>query len=387
MRGFNFVIAALLLVAPLGAAHAAEDVAAQLQEHRTEVLGGRVFDLAQARLSGLSDKSCSAISPNLLSRKNRLGSLRPKAESETAEWLELYNDSKKVNGECKIALDKSEQRFEKSERKSFRALKVMVVPFCATTGPFLAAKCVAQLKNLVADLDPHCVKASAKTMDGVYSTNPCYAADIMIARKLRQPRDPRLVEIKEFTDRFSEAIQTAPPGPGQLDLWEVYRNGRASSADLREKFLATITMGLTSSRSSGDHVDGFAEVYWKSALQETNDAYEALTAFQRIKTLVDRIDTLIKWAATEKIELKVGNKSLKGMIRHDYMAAYLGCHYRNASALYHSFLPRLLGDGYESLDFKSHLEEKWTLKQATENFRTDTRRYKTGSAWGFSFCK
>jgi hypothetical protein len=79
---------------------------------------------------------------------------------------------------------------------------------------------------------------------------------------------------------------------------------------------------------------------------------------------------------------------MKKKNRHDYMAAYLACHYRQENRLIRESLPILLGYAYESFDFKSHMiDDHDSFKAAKENFVTDTTRYRTGTYWGYQFCE
>ncbi|OYZ10662.1 MAG: hypothetical protein B7Y39_19980 [Bdellovibrio sp. 28-41-41] len=72
--------------------------------------------------------------------------------------------------------------------------------------------------------------------------------------------------------------------------------------------------------------------------------------------------------------------------RHNLMASFLACNYRDSGVTIRKILPMTLGYAYESLDFISHLKEHDTLEQAIGNFKTDTNRYDTGVNIGERFC-
>lgn len=383
-----FLLLAFVLL-PLTANSQSNDLQV-LTEQNYRVLSGRVHKMLESRFK--SPTLCSnATKQALLGRYRALPAYSEKKEV-VVEALDLYYDSYQVDAECKKSLDKAERGFHGFERTKFSAVRKVVNKFCSYT-PGISSilqdrSCQLSLHQFLADLDPHCVSVQVPNSSNSYDPFPCMAGDYLIARSLVTEASWKtfLLTMRKFLDAYRAHLASPASAKTGIDLFQLYRNGRPDTPELREEFLAALNFFYSSFHSASSYIRGFHDHIWAYVLFQSGSPKTAVAYFVASRLLVDEFRMLDDRAGKKKIALRMEQVPMKGKIRHDYMAAYLACHYRDESKLFSERLPVLMGFAYESFDFKSHLKEKVGLKVSARAFKIDTDRYRTGVKWGHRFC-
>lgn len=353
-----------------------------------KVLSGRVHKILEFRLQGLE-----ACTPNLRTQlKDEFGSL-PKSTTDAREAaliLDLYRRSAQQEGRCQRRLDQAENRFHASERRKFSwILEQTQQGLCFDNGTLRmdGQTCLTNIQQVVTDLDPHCVSIQVENPYKYYDSFPCMAGDYQIGKFLLKPGIDRIfTEHVRFIQNFNQAINGSSVRT-EIDLYQLFRGDEVDSPDLRERFLAMTELYLSSTTALSSYTKGYHDHFWRQILMTTGDAEQARDVFVRTKIFPDEFKTLMDIAKKKKIQIHIDGEDYGPKNRHDFMAAYLACHYRNSGSLIRESLPKMLGVAYEAWDFKSHLQEGLSWEKAKENFVTDTNRYRTGVRWGVDFCR
>jgi hypothetical protein len=345
-----------------------QDPVVVLRDQNNRVLSGRLKKILEFRFQNIS-KCSVATKENLVDQYNQLPIYSDK-NSEVIQALSLYLQSYRVSEPCLTALNKGEEKFQKWERRKFAG--VTWIP-----------------SKVLTELDPHCVSLQVPNESGVYDSFPCLAGDYLIGKALinRDTWTHFILRNQSFLSRFREKLSSIDRLHSSVDLWELFRDSAADTPELREAFLAELNFYFTSFHSASSYIRGFHDHIWRTVLFATGSASETLEYFQSSRLIVDEFRGLYSWGEKQHIDMRVGSIQMLGKNRHNYMAAYLACHYRERNRLFHESLPVMLGYLYETYDFKSHmLNDKIGLSASVENFSTDTDRYRTGVYWGYRFC-
>lgn len=99
-----------------------------------------------------------------------------------------------------------------------------------------------------------------------------------------------------------------------------------------------------------------------------------------------RYKLLRDFVESNKIKITIGKHDVQHWNRHNFMAAFLGCYFSDHNPIYVQNFISLVGVGYEAKDFTTHLKEKMSIKDAKENFQTDTQRYRESVSVGLRLC-
>jgi hypothetical protein len=386
---FSFLLVILIsLFSSLGFAQ--KSPAMLLTEQNYRSLSARVHEILRYRLQGLNQ--CDAETSRRLMAAY-VGLRHDSIErDDSVRALAVYLSSFKVNADCKKKLDSAEMNFFTLERKKFSFVGAAINPVCGATitnGSILVRRhCIDGFDQVMADLDPHCTTIQIKNANGLNDPFPCMAGDYMTGRVLVTPASwmSFLATQANFLNRIRAAMKSPQAKTQGLDLWQLYRDTQPATAPLREEFLASLNFYFGSYHSMSAYVRGFHDHIWAFVLMKSQSPETTVDYYVRSRLLVDEYRTIEKKADAAKISFRISRMSLEGKIRHDYMAAFLACHYRNHNVLIRNRLPVALGYAYESLDFKSHIQDGISLKASRENFVTDTNRYRTGARWGYAFC-
>jgi hypothetical protein len=366
-----------------------QDLIAQNQR----VLSGRIHKILESRLTGLN--SCPAnIQSDLETEFKNLPVYSDQREI-VLKTLNLYLRSYvAVPIGCQKALNEAEQKFHQQERQKFSSIENVMTRFCKVTESETSVQteraCKLKIQQVFAELDPHCVSRQVPNASNTYDPFPCLAADYLVGKSLVNDKTWKsfLSLNQGFLINLREALNQPEARTNGVDLLQVYLQDNPDRPDLRENFLAEIDFYLSSFHSASSYIRGFHDHIWSFVLFKTNSAEQALDYFMTSRLIVDQYRTLNRWAEKMHIEFNIHGIEMKKKNRHDYMAAYLACHYRRENRLIRESLPILLGYAYESFDFKSHMiDDHDSFKAAKENFVTDTTRYRTGTYWGYQFCE
>ncbi len=369
-----------------------DDPIVYLTQQNYRVLSGRVHKMLESRLSDIS--ACSSSDRDyLIARYDRLP-VYSDQKNIVLDTLDLYLESYRLTGSCRRALDKNEKSFYSGERSKFSAIHSILNKVCTTQNNLstesLDRSCRFKFNQVLADLDPHCVSLQVPNSSNEYDTFPCMAADYMVGKSLVSEKNWQtfLPRMKNFLSNFRQVFLKPNLKIDGIDLWQLYQNGQVDNGQLREEFLAEVNFFFSSFHSASSYIRGFHDHIWHFVLFKTGSAEQALDYFVSSRLVVDEFRTLHGWAEKHQIPMNIRGIEMSGKNRHNYMAAYLACHYRDESRIFHESLPVILGYAYESLDFKSHIvDDHDTYGVAKENFVTDTTRYRTGVYWGYRFCR
>lgn len=395
MKKSIFTCAPLLILTslfPFLAQAAAPEIATVLTEQNYRVLSGRVHKILAARLSDLS--ACTAETRSELQAEfNSLPAYSDKKQV-VVTTLDLYLRSYiDVAPNCRKSMDRAEQSFHREERAKFTSINSVLNQFCVSSGSSEVSsdrRCKLKMHQFFADLDPHCVSAQVPNASNKLDPNPCMAADYLVGKSLVNEHswESFLFISEGFLENLRQALSRPEAVEKGVDLWQVYLQDNQDKAEYRETFLAEMDLFFSSSLSEGSYIRGFHDHIWSFILFKTSSPEKAVDYFINSRLIVDQYRTANKWADLKHIALNIHGIKMQGKNRHNYMAAFLGCHYRNENKLFRETLPILLGYAYETLDFKSHIvDDHDSFNVAKENFVTDTTRYRTGAYWGYQFCK
>lgn len=359
------------------------------QNHR--VLSGRFHEILDFRLSGLA--KCDA--GTRVDLEARFARLEPSSRNQEVAiaTLQLYADSHKVEPICRAALDRAERRFHRIERRLFAPLSGLVSVLCSSEARAGSRdiECESRIVQVLADLDPNCIRVQVDNPSGQYDAFPCMAGDYMIGRDLLEGSAARemITEVRTLLQRIHrlshipEGSEDGEARPRSIDLYALYRDSRVDTSGRRQRFLAIWTMLNASTHSMSSYLQGYHHQIARATLFASGSAEEAVIAYVESRLLTDEFRAL---RASKGLQFTIGAVVTTGMNRHDFMAAYLACRYREENRSIHQRLPKLLGVAYESMDLISHLKDGDTLKDAWRALKVDTRRYRRGVRWGFDFC-
>jgi hypothetical protein len=364
-----------------------------LIEQNQRVLTGRIYKILEARFTNL--KQCPIQLQETLQQDFAALPAYSEQRAVAIQALNLYLRSYKVEPRCLASLNKNEQAFHRAERQKFAPVHFAVKKFCpavlnaSVTGTSSDRDCGMDIPQFFADLDPHCVSLQVPNPNNLYDPFPCMAGDYLVGKAMVNKKTWRsfLLQSQTFLENFREALNDPKASADGVDLYKLYLQDNPDRPDLRESFLAEIDFYFSSFHSSSSYIRGFHNHIWTFVLFETGSAEKTLDYFNTSRLIVDQFRTLNNWADQQRIPLNLHGIGLKDKNRHNYMAAYLACHYREQGRLFHESLPIMLGYAYETLDLKSHLlvdHDSWDV--AYRSFKVDTDRYKTGSYWGRRFC-
>lgn len=375
-------------------ARAQSEIIEQLSQQNYRVLAGRVEASLSQRIK-ISSEACS--SQQLTLWRNQHKGLNKITDSKlrAEKALRILLGTFEVSPACRESLDKSEASFLQNERQSFQIFQILSQNFCRidtaeliqfqddhAKDPFLQHKdCLFTINQIFSELDPHCVSVQVGNKKGYYDPFPCMAADYFIGRILYDRKNPwTLVQTtRQFFLNLQELIYRKDRSP--IDVSEEFLKVAGDIRLNKKKFLALMTLLSASTDSAGSYVKGWHDYFWRASLLQYRNPRMTVDFFNQTKLLVDEYRSLSKNLVLQKPWTQVGPTLLKEMNRHNYMAAFLSCHYQNTK------LSVALGFAYEAKDYFTHLAEGDSLATAYENFKHDTNRYKQSSRWGLEFCQ
>lgn len=365
-----------------------------LQNYR--VLSGRIHKILEYRFSSVNQ--CSVETQRTLKTRFEKLPLYSDNLEIVLEFLSLYSDSLNVEKNCLITLDKNERGFKNFERQRFSSVHNTLDTICASskkdnidtgdTGS-IDRNCYFKFQQVFSDLDPHCVSFQVPNFTNSVDPFPCMMADYMIGRSMVSDTswEYYIQNTARFMDQFREAFARPNIRAQGINLWEIFLGSRKDTPALREEFLAQLNFFFSSSQSASSYIRGFHDHIWQFVLRKTKSPSVTLDYFLSTRIKINEFQTVYKWALQNNYPMNIQGIQMAGKNRHNFMAAFLACHYRNENSAFFESLPVLLGYAYETYDFKSHVsDDKDSFEVAKENFITDTNRYRTGVYWGYRFC-
>lgn len=351
----------------------------KVKEFQSEILLMRVQEMLTYRKEGLAQcasKDRRSESDYKYLAKGFFKSKQDKLEANLRVLAETENHPK-----CSNEIREADEKLNKLQRKKFDIPVKTLQGLCA-----LNNNCLTAVNKLIQELDPFCVTQNSKNYFGVKDGNACMAGDRLLAKVLRQKDDPKQIQINDFLTTLKRKISKVPRG-SSIDLWKVYLETNQDTDESRKEFLALLAFFYYTLGTAGGYVDGIGDHYWFSGLKESQYPEDAFAEFYSMRQKVDWYGHLLhKEAKKKKLQFTFKHVSMEGMNRHDYMAMFLSCHFREYNSVAARVIPTILGLAYESLDFVSHIKEEVGLKESAQNFKKDTSRYAVGSTLGNGFC-
>jgi hypothetical protein len=287
------------------------------------------------------------------------------------DLIEAFQKSETFNSDklCGRELKAFDGALARKERVKFRAARLL---------PGVAAA----VDGLLDELDPSCAVDVIPDLNGELEINPCFAGARLVSEVLWRRGESARETAAEFLWRLNDAIEASSAGQA-IALWDLF------GGESHGEFLALLAYLHASSTSVSGYLDGFGDFIWREAALRGDPPEAVLLEYHDRKKMRDSFRDLRSWAANRKLRLYLhsGGIELTAANRHDFMAAFLACHFHGTRRPAHARLvPRLLGYGYETLDFVSHLKQGVPVRASLTHFERDTRRYKDAAEWGASFC-
>jgi hypothetical protein len=361
------------------------------REFQAKILTLRVQEMINYRTEGLTNCLKTGKGYTQLDHqnyKNLISSYRRgkySTQSQIIEKaLELLAESQN-HPKCAQEIKAADLKLKNLQQKKFEVAMVTAKASCALA--LNKSKiCLKNVTTILNELDPFCVTQNSADYFGVKDGNACMAGDRLLGKVLRRKNDPNQNKLTQFLDDLDLTISGAPKN-SNVDMWKVFLMHNQDSAANRKQFLALMTFFYYGLGSAGGYIDGVADHFWLSGTKEGKAPEEIFNEFFNMRQKIDRYGFLIhKKGKGSNLRYSFKHVSLKGMNRHDYMAMFMSCHFKGYGNGNAKFIPEILGFGYESLDFVSHIKEDVSLKESVKNFRTDTSRYTVGSTLGLGFC-
>lgn len=353
----------------------------RVKEFQAEILNMRVSEILSYRKDGLARCLSTIENRRFLLDLKYLEQGKFESKQEKLErTLEILARTDNYP-ECTKEIAAADLKLNKLQRKKFEIPTKTLQGLCVGNG-----KCLKSVNKLIEELDPFCVTQNSKNYFGVKDPNACMAGDRLLGKELRKKNDPNQKDLYNFLSILQARIARAKAG-ANIDLWSIYLDTHQDTAESRKDFLALLAFFYYTLGTAGGYVDGIADHYWMSAFKESSYPEDAFAEFYSMRQKVDWYGHLIhKEAKKKNLSFNFKHVSLKGMNRHDYMAMFLSCHFREYGSIAPRVIPVVLGLAYESLDFVSHIKENVSFEVSAENFKQDTSRYTVGSTLGNSFC-
>ena len=361
------------------------------REFQSKILMMRVREILSYRIQGL--ESCSRANKGYTPLSHRefqsqiatLNQIKFATHQEMLEQaLEVLSLTEK-HTQCGQEIRAADAKLKKIQQNKFE-LPMKTAKGLCVLALNKSSTCLTNVRTILNELDPFCATQNSENIFGVKDPNTCMAGDRLLGKALRQKQDPQQLIISQFLTALEAKIKTSRKG-SNIDLWKLFSQDYADTTANRKKFLALMAFFYYTLGTAGGYIDGIADHYWFSALKDAHNPEEIFTEFYSMKQKLDWYRHLIhKLAEPQDLTFSFKGVTLAGVNRHDYMAMFLACHFKKYGSLNAKIIPNILGIGYESLDFVSHLKGDVGLKGSIDNFNQDTKRYSVGSTLGEGFC-
>lgn len=352
--------------------------AANAPEHQAKVLGKRIREVLDYRIKNL--KNCSSLDRGLVADYQSLSRTKYRSQQERLEaTIDLFKESER-DQECRSFVITGDREINKLQQTKFLPIVHTARSLCAGND-----SCLSKVESVINDLAPFCATQNGPNLFGKTDPNPCMAGDKLLGRTIRKKNDPTQKFMTSFLSSLERKISAVRPGI-KLDLWNHYLERVQDSPANRKKFLGLMAYFYYALGTGGGYIDGVADHFWIAAHKEHKNADEIFNEFFSARQKADWYRNLVAIKARKKIIFTIKGEDISSMNRHDFMARFLACHFREQGPVIATLLPNFLGLGYESLDFVSHIKNKVTVQRSVDNFDRDTERYRQGTTWGKNFC-
>jgi hypothetical protein len=279
--------------------------------------------------------------------------------------------------DCYAELKKCAWNRKKAARKSFQ----WIHQSAALSGSI-------ELQNLLLKLDPNCVIESRADFQSTHAGNACIAGVNPILETVAK-RDAQgnfnfdhfILNAQKFIKSLNQSIQNSMGHPS-LDLADL-RSGQSWP-----EFLALWAWMWSANYPEVGSVDQFGDALWMHAIRRGLSAETAYHHYTAVSNAINWTHALIRHDARVKnINIKMDHVNIKNWNNHEAMSAFLACDFaiKNQPQLA-TLIPQAMGMVYETLDFKSHLNQGMSWSDSFKNFKTDIIRHTTGADFGLQRC-
>lgn len=247
------------------------------------------------------------------------------------------------------------------------------------------ADCFQQVQKMLNDLQPHCFESIRTGLANITENHACFAGDKAMDTALSKAfADDKHRQVFIYADvLYKEAQRTQAP---QLELAHVFPEllAEEKSADLMALLVA-----LTTSGNSGltGWIQSLEDRWLIADLVSAKEIPAVMANFKFLQQGKIRYQVARDILEKKKIKLLLKGHDVSHWTRHNFMAAFLGCHFSQMNSNVVINFIKALGIGYESKDFVAHWLEGISMKESVENFRTDTHRYVESGQVGIELCR
>lgn len=251
--------------------------------------------------------------------------------------------------------------------------------------PTAQKKCFREFRQMWNQIRPHCFRSLRVGLGAFHENHACFGGDQALDQSLSPTfGSNKTLELFNYSQTLLQEVEKVPAG-SDFELSEVTENLYPFP---KPELTFAILTALGSSGNSG--LTGWLQsledrwlIEGLSGNQEIAAVYKDAKLLQGAKI---RYQAFRDRAEHANHRLLLFGKEIKGWNRHNLMAAFLGCQFRDFNRENVSHLVSLLGVGYESKDFVSHLLEGVSLQDSKQNFKEDTNRYRQSGRVGYDAC-
>lgn len=350
----------------------------KVEEFQSKILYKRVREVLDYRVNEL--RSCRSVDQHFINDYQNALKTKYSSQGERLEtFLNLLGETQRFSG-CAAAIQTGDKKLNDLQRRKLKLPMAAAKAVCLTN-----RKCLDRVNLIIKELDPFCATQNSPNLFGNQDPNPCMAGDRLLGKTIRRSNDPGQNFMGKFLFTLEGKLKAAKVG-AKIDLWSHYLTLAKDTPVGRKKFLALMTFFYYSLGTAGGYIDGIGDWMWWSPFNEFETPASVFREFYSSRQKADWYRNLTKIRDSKNITLLMNGRNVQAMNRHDFMATFLACHYKEQGELISKLLPNFLGFGYESLDFVSHIKGKVKLSVSIDNFTRDTSRYVEGTRWGRAFC-
>ncbi len=249
-----------------------------------------------------------------------------------------------------------------------------------------STSCVQEVGQMLSDLRPHCFQSLRTGLGNINEKHACFAGDRpMDAALTKVYKDDKQKQVFIYADLlYQKSLESAASSQIELgDILKVSNNSDNASE------LMSLLAAISTSGNSGltGWMQSLEDRWLIEGLMGTEDPKVVFGEFRLLQQAKIRYQVARDKIEQKKIKLLLNGHDVSQWNRHNFMAAFLGCHYSNINPKTVINFIKALGLGYESKDFISHWLEGISMKDSLENFRADTDRYADSGKIGIEICR
>lgn len=247
------------------------------------------------------------------------------------------------------------------------------------------AGCLKEMAAMWEGTRPHCFRSLRKGLAGFFEDHACFGGDVAMNEELSRSFGQEKYRFAlEIGEAWLVAARNAADGD-RLDLREV-TGDIVPNVSVRQTFVMAAALGSSGNSGMTGWLQGLEDRWLVESLADGKTAETIYTEVKLLQAAKIRYQAMRDTVEKKKLDLTIGEARLQGWNRHNVMAAFLSCHFSDLKRGNVVSLIGLLGVGYESKDFLSHLLEGVGWQASKRNFQQDTERYRVSGRIGYDLC-